>query len=209
MNFKLKHALIIFFSGVFLSSCSTTKHASDQSIQSIQSIEQRNQQLLILNKWQLKGKIAFLQAKKRESASINWTVNNKNQKLNLSTYLGISVLKLTSSNGLHTIKVDGKRYQSSDLETLIYSLTQLTLPVQALSYWLKGLPYQSSDHIEYHTETQLPTSLKSHYDDRLWHIKYGKYKNIKNRSTNMQLATKVTISQGDLTIKLAINNWTL
>jgi len=209
MNFKFKHTLIIFFSSVFLSSCSTTKQVSGQNPQIIQSIEQRSQQLLTLNKWQLKGKIAFLQAKERESASINWQVNNENQQLNLSTYLGISVLKLTSNNGLHTIDVDGKKHQSSDLETLIYSLTELTLPVQALSYWLKGLPYQSSEHIEYHAETQLPMRLNSQYDHRLWQIKYSQYKNIKYKSTNILLATKIIISQGDLTIKIAINNWTL
>ena len=209
MNSQCKHFLIMLISSLLILGCSTTRLVPEEKLNIKQSIEQRNQQLLTLNKWQLKGKIAFLQTNKRESASINWKVNNDNQQLNLSTYLGISVLKLTSNNGLHTINLDGKKYQSSDLETLIYSLTQLTLPVKALSYWLKGLPYQPSDHIDYHPETQLPKSLNSQYDGRLWQIKYSKYKNIKNKSTNTLLATKITISQGDLTIKIAINNWTI
>jgi len=196
-----------------LSSCSTTLPVSERStslIQTIdQNIEQRNQQLLTLTKWQLKGKIGFLQKTKRESASINWQVNADNQKLNLSTYLGISVLKLTSSRGLHTIDVNGKKYKSTDLETLIYSLTQLTLPTHALTYWLKGLPFKPSDNITYDPETQLPKILNSQYDNRVWQIRYGNYVRVKNQSTNTLLATKITISQGDLTIKIAINNWAI
>jgi outer membrane lipoprotein LolB len=207
MNFQCRPAFIILFTLVLLSSCSTTKTISENSLQLIQTIEQRNQQLLTLDKWQIKGKIAFLQAKKRQSASINWQVNENNQNLNLSTFLGISVLKLTSNNGLHTIEVDGEKYKSTDLEALISSLTPLPLPTSALTYWLKGLPYQTSDNIIYNPETQLPKILSSQYDNRLWQIKYANYVNIKNQSKNIKLAKKITISQGDLTIKIAINNW--
>ncbi|MFT5756434.1 MAG: outer membrane lipoprotein LolB [Alteromonadaceae bacterium] len=207
MNCQFRTALIIFFTIVCLSGCSTTSTISEQSPQRIQSIEQRNQQLLSLNSWKIKGKIAFLQAKKRQSASINWQVNADNQKLNLSTFLGISVLKLTSNNGLHTIEVNGEKYKSTDLEALIYSLTQLTLPTHALSYWLKGLSYQATDNIIYHPETNLPKILNSQYDNRLWQINYGKYVNIDKRSVHTKLPTKITISQGDLTIKIAINSW--
>jgi outer membrane lipoprotein LolB len=207
MNFQCKPAFIILFVAVLLSSCSTTRSISENNPLLKQSIKQRSQQLLTLDKWQIKGKIAFLQAKKRQSASINWQVNENNQKLNLSTFLGISVLKLTSNNGLHTIEVEGEKYKSTDLETLISTLTPLPLPTAALTYWLKGLPYQASDDITYHPETQLPKILSSQYDNRLWQIKYSNYINIKNQSISTQLAKKITISQGDLTIKIAINNW--
>ena len=114
MNSQCKHFLIMLISSLLILGCSTTRLVPEEKLNIKQSIEQRNQQLLTLNKWQLKGKIAFLQTNKRESASINWKVNNDNQQLNLSTYLGISVLKLTSNNDLHTINLDGKKYQSSD-----------------------------------------------------------------------------------------------
>jgi len=206
---QFKHVLTILLISVLLSSCTTTKTVIEVSPPLTQNIEQRNQQLTSLNKWKLTGKIAFLQGKNRDSVSINWQRNGNNQQLNLSTILGINVLKLRSSNGLHTINVDGKKYRSHDLETLIHSLTQFTLPTNALSFWLKGLPYQSSDTIEYHSKTHLPLKLNSQYDNRQWQIKYSNYVNIKNKYINSQLATKITISQADLTIKIAINNWTI
>jgi len=209
MNSLFKHVLTILFISILFSSCTTTNIVSETSPLKAQNAEQRNQQLLTLNKWKFTGKIAFLQGKNRDSVSINWQRNADNQQLNLSTILGINILKLKSINGLHSIEVDGKKYKSHDLETLIHSLTQFTLPTNALSFWLKGLPYQASDSISYHAKTQLPTQLNSQYDNRLWKIKYSNYVNIKNKSINSQLATKITISQADLTIKIAINNWTI
>jgi len=209
MNSLFKHVLTILFISILFSSCTTTNIVSETSPLKAQNAEQRNKQLLTLNKWKFTGKIAFLQGKKRDSVSINWQRNADNQQLNLSTILGINILKLKSINGLHSIEVDGKKYKSHDLETLIHSLTQFTLPTNALSFWLKGLPYQASDSISYHAKTQLPIQLNSQYDNRLWKIKYSNYANIKNKSINSQLATKITISQADLTIKIAINNWTI
>jgi len=209
MNSLFKHVLTILFISILFSSCTTTNIVSETSPLKAQNAEQRNQQLLTLNKWKFTGKIAFLEGKNRDSVSINWQRNADNQQLNLSTILGINILKLKSINGLHSIEVDGKKYKSHDLETLLHSLTQFTLPTNALSFWLKGLPYQASDSISYHAKTQLPIQLNSQYDNRLWKIKYSNYVNIKNKSINSQLATKITISQADLTIKIAINNWTI
>ena len=52
---------------------------------------------------------------KRESASLIWQVNEKQQtqELNLTSYLGINVLHLKSNKKQHLIKVDGKEYRGT------------------------------------------------------------------------------------------------
>jgi outer membrane lipoprotein LolB len=208
-----KHSSYIFliftlFSSAILSGCATKPSNEFKTIVPQQSVEQRTTQLRQINQWNIRGKIAFIDQKKnkRESANIAWQVNNvyQTQELNLTSYLGINVLHLTSKNNAHLIKVNGKEYKSNNLAQLIYSLTGLTLPTDALSFWLKGLAYQSSDKIVYSSETRLPISLLSGFDNTQWQINYSHYQLF----NGLQMATQFTIKKDDLLIKVALKSWT-
>ena len=87
----------------------------------------------------------------------------------------------------------------------MYSLTGLTLPTNALSFWLKGLPYQSTDQVKVSSKTHLPVNLTSRFDDNQWQIDYSKYKVF----DGVQMATQFTIKKDGLLIKIAIKKWFL
>lgn len=194
----------------FLSGCVTKPSIPSDKIIQLFSAEQRANHLKQNKKWQLQGKIAFIEqtttSKKRESAAINWQVNEKKhtQELNLTSYLGINVLHLQSYKKQHIIKVDGKEYRGSNLSQLIYSLTGLTLPTEALVFWLKGLQYNTEDHLEIDNNTQLPIIMSSEYGNTLWQISYSDYKLF----NGINMATKLTIQTDNLLIKFAIQHWT-
>jgi len=190
---------------VLLVSCSTIQKETHHTPIYSQSIEQRISQLNALNKWKISGKIAFIQSKKRESASIHWHIDESSQQLDLTSYLGINVLHLSSKNESHHLKVDGKSYQTNDLDNLIESLTGFPLPTKALSSWIKGLAFDTKDTITYSEENKLPKVLTSYYQNRIWQIEYRKYSNIEG----YQLPTSLQIKHDDLTIKIAINQWTI
>jgi outer membrane lipoprotein LolB len=195
---------------LFLSGCSTLTNKNnnqDKSTKTYLSSAERTHSLKQISQWQVLGKIAFIDKKERSSANISWKVdkNSATQKLNLTSYLGINVLQLTSKNNLHAITFDGKTYYDNDLQALIYSLTGFTLPIVALDSWMKGLPHQKSDVINYNETTQLPTSLISTYNQSLWQVTYTKYKKFNQH----YLATKLSVKKDDLVIKLSINQWKL
>ena len=191
---------------MLINGCSTQPTPADKR-QTHQTIEQRNDKLSQLNDWQLEGKIAFIQSDKRQSASINWQhqQSSNRQTLDLTSYLGVNVLHLESNNNRHIIAFDGESYQGSNLEQLIYSITGLTLPTDALSYWLKGLSYSINDTINYHFKSKLPSKITSEYNNERWQITYANYRQI----NDVQLATTFTIKRHDLLIKISINKWTL
>lgn len=201
--------IIILYS--FLSGCSllpsksSTVDPLNQTQVSLQTQLERNQQMRLLLEWEITGKIAFLNEKKRQSANLFWQHKNNEQRLNLTTYLGINVMELKSKNNVYTIEVSDKTYQSDNLDTLIYQLTGFKLPTKALSYWLKGLTYLDSDEITFDPITHLPQQLTSFFNLQAWQIYYQQYKLFNQH----QLATKITIKQDDLTIKIAIKDWTL
>ena len=136
----LPYLFILALFALILSGCSTLANKeSNQLIE--QTPEQRISSLQQLQHWKITGKIGYIEKKTRNSATLNWQVNEKNktQQLNLTTYLGINVLQLDSNKNIHKIQVDGKTYQGKKLEALIYSITGLTLPTQALTFWLLSM----------------------------------------------------------------------
>lgn len=195
---------------IVLSGCTISPSTPSQDKEHALTQEQRTQQLINNNQWQLKGKIAFIQKiinkkDKRESASMTWRVNEEDQtqELNLTSYLGINVLQLESKQNHHLINVDGKTYHGTDLPRLIYSLTGLTLPTNALKFWLKGLLYNPEDKLVINKKTQFPERISSYYHNALWQINYDNYK----RFNGIDMPTKITLKKENLTIKVAINNW--
>lgn len=193
-------------SGCSLSPTEKTLNSQTTNTVSLTDKTTRNEQMLQLSAWEITGKIAFLTPKKRQSATFFWQhLNEQEQHVNLTTFLGINLMELTSQSGLHTITVRNETYQSDDLNTLIYQLTHFQLPTEALQYWLKGLTYLPSDTIIIDTETYLPKQLTSNFNDQKWQIQYQNYQLFEQ----YQLATKITIKQADLTIKIVINHWEL
>jgi len=207
MNHFIKTTIaLLSLCTVLLSGCSTTP-TNPAKVLIKQKPDQRIAQIAQLQQWKVQGKIAFFEKGDRNSATLSWQVDeeNKTQQLNLTSYLGINVLQLDSSGNNHKIHLDGKTYQDRDLETLIYSLSGFTLPAQALSFWLKGIPYLDSDTITYQKDTQLPQRLTSHYNNQLWQVNYSHYKQIDDYS----LPTKFSIEKEGLKIKIAINQWSV
>lgn len=203
-NFHQPSLLIFALFTLVLSGCTTIPNKESQVLIK-QLPQQRINQLQQLQQWKIKGKIAFIEKKSRNSATLSWQVdeNLNTQLLNLTSYLGINVLQLDSSDNNHKIQVDGKTYRGRDLETLIHSITGLTLPTEALTFWLKGIPYQENDKINYQETTRLPLNLSSYYNNELWQVSYANYQQINGYS----LATKFSIRKDDLLIKIAVNDW--
>jgi outer membrane lipoprotein LolB len=189
---------------ILLSGCRSLTN-NHQQITEHQNITERTKKLKTLSTWKIQGKIAIISPKERHSLTLNWHYqeNNNRQTLNLSTVLGIQVFKLESLDGVHVINVDGERYQSSDLNALLSSLTSFPLPTQAMTFWLKGLPYLSRDKILYSDKTQLPITLTSYHDKKRWQLRYGGYQQV----DQYQLATKFTIKQEKITIKINVHQW--
>lgn len=184
-----------------------TACSSKPVIKPITTIKTANERIYTLQKltrWQVQGKMAVIQGKKRQSASLNWLYNsdNKTQELDLTTFLGINILSINTANYKHTVTVDGKEHHGNNLEEIIYRLTGMVLPTKALTYWIKGIPYLESDIVTY-TDINTTKQISSYLQNKLWTINYSNYTDV----NGVALPTQITLKQQDIKIKLAINNW--
>ncbi len=190
---------------IFLSGCSSLGSNQQAKIVTHEAQNERNTKLAKLTNWKINGKMAVITPDKKQSATLNWHYQgDKNRQiLNLTTVLGIQVFSLESVNGMHIVEVSGERYQHHDLNKILSSFTGFALPTQAMTFWLKGLPYLKSDVLSYNVQTDLPEKLISYFDEKEWRIKYSSYRQIEQ----YQLATKFTIKQGDFSIKINVHQW--
>lgn len=204
---SIKHK---FFSVMFiiLTGCTTTP-TNDINESYTSNIIKREKDLAQLQSWEVKGKIAFINSVERKSASLYWKKSSSSQQLNLTTYLGINVLKLISNDDVHTVEVDGKTYESNNLNELIESLVEVRFPTEALSYWIKAIPYNENDSFTFNPQSKLPLTLASHYNGHEWIIKYSSYQTVQKDNVTLTLPNKIKITSKDLTINFAINHWTI
>ena len=165
------------------------------------------QYLQRLNNWQVTGKIALISDKSRESASLYWQNQpyKQQEKLALTTYLGINILSIERVDRLYQIKIDDQVHQHRDLEHLLWSLSGYQLPTNALKFWLKGIPYSNKDKVTYADNKLMPQQITSHYNGSNWVINYQSFTTV----DGIPLPDKISIKQDKLTIKLSINQWTL
>ncbi|WP_246047262.1 lipoprotein insertase outer membrane protein LolB [Colwellia ponticola] len=208
IRFYLPYLLSVTLLSLFLSGCSTQPNKNEnQSFSTLTGLTpaQRIAKLKQLQHWGITGKIAFIEKASRNSATLHWQVDERatTQQLNLTTYLGINILQLKSTATDHSIQVDGKTYHGNNLQALIYSLTGFTLPTKALTFWLKGIPFQVTDKISNDKSTKLPRNLSSLYNGELWQINYADYQYI----NGYHLASKFSIKKDDLLIKISVNRW--
>ncbi len=193
--------LVLLCSFLTLSGCAT----APKGPVTYQDKNSRSIYLNGINQWQIKGKVAFLNGKEKQSANLFWQQTDAGLLLKLTTFLGINVLSIEQENGLYTLKSDGNTWQDENLEQLLTKATGLIMPVSAMKAWLKGLKATPLDQITYDSQNQLPKSLDTYLNNQQWQIQYSEYMQV----DSVMLANKMTLKHNQLTIKVAIHSWEL
>lgn len=96
------------------------------------------QKLAITTSWELVGKIAVISPTERKSAYLNWQQTKQKLDFRLSNLIGVSLLNLNFDGKVARLESDGKNYQDSSTEALIYRTTGWILPLDNLPQWIKG-----------------------------------------------------------------------
>ncbi|MFK8047778.1 MAG: lipoprotein insertase outer membrane protein LolB [Halioglobus sp.] len=164
------------------------------------SWEQHSSDLAALEQWKMQGKMAFRNADRAESASITWLQNKENTEVRLSGPLGFSATTISGDGEVVTVVQadETRRYPMSDTAAIL-SNTGIELPLQALPYWLKGLPDPRADIVEQELQQgQLKLLVQSG-----WAISYEQYKFFDRHS----LPTKLKMRRTDTLVRVIMRHW--
>ncbi len=163
----------------------------------------RQQELLAaLEHWTTSGKIALRSEMASESASILWQQAGARSDLRLSGPLGMGTTHV-HSDGRALVVEQGSEVRTLDISTpeAIFLNTGWALPLQALPYWLKGLP--SPDYtVENITLTPEANTLQALEQDG-WVITYDAY----DLFEDTLLPTRIVAERDGMRMKVILRSW--
>jgi len=153
----------------FISACSLQPETTPSS----SSWQQHQQQIAKLDDWILSGKLGFRAPQQGGSAVLNWAQEKDSYQLSLSGPFGIGSAKIYGDGNTAEMLYKDSIYRQAP-EQLAMQLTGLPLPVDAISWWARGLPSPTQP-----SATDLATSadgLARGFDQAGWQLSFKNYK---------------------------------
>lgn len=185
-----------------LSACGSLTTSDQSGSAAGASWAAQQKQLRKLHRWTASGKIALRNDTASESAFLTWKQNNHFSQLKINGLLGMGTTVIDSDG--QTLLVDqGGELRQLDISSpeAIFANTGWQLPLKALPFWLKGLPYP-----EYAIEEQVPNEsgqgLNRLQQDG-WLITYEKY----GVFEGITLPTRLVAERDDMRLKVFVRKW--
>lgn len=172
-----------------------------------QEIDRDNHQaqLAQFTHWQIKGRLAFKSSEEKFSASLKWDQKDLVYKLNLTSMIGTSLMKMEGQPGFSKLIADDKEYTDRNASRLVKRVTGWNIPVERLSVWVKG-QHQAKDQISF-DEYGLITSMQPQCKGcQAWQLNYSKYAQVEGIWLPHQIEL-MNIEQPDNQIKIRIHTW--
>ncbi len=166
---------------------------------------QRQQTLQQFRQWELSGKLAVRQPGDSGSAIINsWVQDGDHYSLALSSaFLGMGSTRLEGTPGFIRLELpDGEEYASGDPQGLIYAATGWELPIDALVWWIRGLPAPSGDfRLAFDPQGRL-----AQIQQRGWTIRYERWHTFLDDKP--ELPERLTARKGEKLVRVVVSSWT-
>ncbi|QIB66564.1 lipoprotein insertase outer membrane protein LolB [Kineobactrum salinum] len=162
--------------------------------------QQRTVQLSALEHWGATGKLALRSGGQAESANLSWLQRGRHTRLQLSGPMGLRATEI-HSDGQQLLIQRGDEQQQYDIASpgALREQTGWDLPVQALPYWLKGLPAPGGDDTRMRIEANLLRQLRQDG----WTIDFERYQQF----GAYILPTRLTAERGDTRARIVIQSW--
>lgn len=164
----------------------------------------RSRQLSRFDQWRLMGKLAVRQPSDSGTALINhWIQSGEAYDLALSSsFLGMGSTTLKGVPGFIELTMpNGDTYRSGEPEALVEAATGWQLPLNHLTWWIRGLPAPGDDfRLLFDENSQLAMIRQAG-----WEIRYDRWQQfLENQPT---LPARITALKDDKRVRLVVSEW--
>ena len=194
---KLRHGLLLA-SALFIAACAGP---TSRPTTTMEWAEHR-EQLTLLDHWTASGKLSLRTTDQAESANMVWQQQAGISQLSLRGPMGLNATTI-SSDGRQMEIDNGEEQRSFDVSTpgAVRRNTGWDLPIQALPYWLKGLPAPAIEVQAMELDPAGDTLHKLQQGD--WQVLYQEYQDFHGYT----LPTRLRIERGDTAVKIILRDW--
>lgn len=189
-----------------LSGCVTTPEISHQiTDESHQRWQQRQQQLALIDSWEIHGRVALFVDDDVYNLGLNWTLNKNHSTLKLEAALGQGMIQLKKTNSEVTLLTsEGKSYSGRNAEQVLQHSTGWSIPVKGLESWIKGINHNNSSYLPNIDSAGRASSLSQ--DN--WQINFLQYAEAPLAEHNHpELPRKIYMKRQNLALKIVIDQW--
>lgn len=193
--------LLIYILISILASCASI---SEQVLDRPADWETRLQQHQQINDWTIKARLGVQTETEGGSFDVFWQQNADAYDIRLIAPMGQGAVLITGdSSGVTISLADGQSEYSQDADELFASMTGLTLPVNGLRDWLRGMPIQDEEihNISWNENGQLYK-----VEQRGWRVEMSRYKAI----ADYDLPHRFYLEREDrpeLSVRLLVREW--
>lgn len=190
INFRIYILTLLL---IFISGC-----ASNQSLRKIDP--DRAIPLSDLNHWQLNARVAIKTPEENLTASLYWQKNQSLFDFFLSGAFGVTVAHLIQEENSASLEIpDTDKLIHYDAERLLQQTLGWDFPIDALSYWVKGLPSgRPGEIVSYGDKGQIS---KISLDQ--WQIDFSKYRLYQG----YLLPKMIKATHPNISLKVVAKNW--
>ena len=152
--------------------------------------------------WDLRGRIAVRTEEDGFNANFAWRQWGGNYHIHLSGPFGVAALTLAGNAEGVALRSDGKTaFHRGDAGALLLRQTGVRLPIDALRYWVRGIP-QPGEKAEVSLDRRgRPKELKQSG----WRVGYQRYV----RERGVELPAKMVVENRRVRVRLVIDRWIL
>lgn len=162
--------------------------------------QQHQAQIALLQNWKLQGKLGFNSAQRGGSANLSWHQHQQQYSVSLSGPFGAGAALIEGDQHLAAMRQGDQIYRNSPA-LLAQQLTGLAIPVDALSWWARGLPSPSETPLS--NLVSAPSGEAKSFQQAGWQLSFSNYR----PADNLSLPRKITGEFGDQRFKLIISSW--
>ena len=157
-----------------------------------------------LDHWKLTGKLAVRQPSDSGTAIINhWIQDGEAYDLALSSsFLGMGSTTLKGVPGFIELTLpNGETYRSGEPEALVEAATGWQLPLENLTWWIRGLPSPASDYRLLFDDQGTLAIIRQNG----WEIRYDRWQTF--LSSYPALPARITALKDEKRVRLVVSDW--
>lgn len=194
---------------VLFSACATTRNGTgiDQSLQSAtlrEAYEARAEQLAGWSSWGFTARLSVDDGGEGGSGRLDWTSRPEQRALQFRGALGQGAWRLESNaDGARLLLANGEQFSDRSVHELVRRETGWQVPVEALDYWVRGLPAPMAGDGRSDEAQLLENGSLSQLEQREWRITFDRYREV----DGIPMPVRLEATNGVFRIKLAISRW--
>ncbi|TQV81406.1 lipoprotein insertase outer membrane protein LolB [Aliikangiella coralliicola] len=153
-----------------------------------------------LNHWELKARVAIKTPEESVSATLDWQKKDSDFDFHIYGLFGATYAHLIQKGHEATLKLPEDRvHYHQDAEQLLYQSLGWDFPIDALSFWIKGLPSgKSGEQFSRNDEGELQQLTFNG-----WQVNFSRYQTFSGYSMPKMIKAK----HPQLGLKVVIKDW--